>query len=96
MKNKTISIPDKLFQQLTTIDNASNLITTLLEQHLNKPKDKVIDNPNLFDIMDKSEMIINKELVNERLRDAILKEIEEQNKIDLLNNIFIDNENTKE
>jgi len=80
MKNKTISIPDELFNMLKSESNASDLIVQLCNQHYNsiKPKELLIVDTDVFDTMDKGTKLINKEQANNRLRDAVLEEIDKQ------------------
>ena len=82
MKQKMIYIEDDLFSQLSLEENASALISQLLNQHYDslKKKELLIVEPDVFDVMEKSIKVVAKEEANNKLKDSILAEIEKQNK----------------
>lgn len=83
MKQKMIYITDELFASLSNEINASNLICQLLNSHYNKPKELLIVDTDVFDTMDKSIKIIAKEDATNKLRDAILSELTDDEKAKL-------------
>ena len=83
MKQKMIYITDELFINLSNEHNASNLICQLLNSHYNKPKELLVVDTDVFDVMDKSVKIIAKEQATNKLRDAILSELSEDEKAKL-------------
>lgn len=77
MKNKTISIPDELFEMLKKEDNASDLITNLCYQYY-KSLNSVVEEPvivPILDVVDKADLNYRKEQATDSLRTAIMSEI---------------------
>jgi hypothetical protein len=77
MKNKTISIPDELFEMLKKEDNASDLITNLCYQYYKSLK-PVIEEPvivPLLDVVDKADLEYRYEKANDNLKAVLLSEI---------------------
>lgn len=83
MRNKTISITDKLFDLLKKEENASLLIQNLLNDYyknLEVIKEEVIEKESIINVMENSVKEQDKETVDNRIRNSILEEVERQNK----------------
>lgn len=83
MPSKMIYLSDELFLLLKKESNMSGLIQRSLWEYFNSLKEPVKKEERpVIEVMEEAVKIQTKEQANERLRNAILEEIEEQEKAD--------------